>query len=115
MVSDELLQALLAFRRERDWSAFHTPRNLAISISLEAAELLEHFQWLVGDEDGLDTASERADQIAEEVADLAIYLSYLCHDLGIDLDRAVRMKLETNERRYPVDRARGRATKHSEL
>lgn len=115
MLPDELLQSLLAFRRDRDWEAFHTPRNLAISISLESAELLEHFQWIVGEGDGLDAASERADQIAEEVADLAIYLSYLCHDLGIDLDRAVRMKLETNAERYPVDRARGRATKHSDL
>jgi len=115
MVKGELLDQLLAFRKEREWEPFHSPRNLAISISLEAAELLEHFQWARGGDEVQKAVQERADEISEEIADLAIYLTYLCHDLEIDLDRAVREKLAVNTARYPLERSRGRAAKHTDL
>jgi dCTP diphosphatase len=115
MVEEQLLEALLAFRREREWESFHSPRNLAISLSLEAAELLENFQWAREEDDVEEAVQERNDRISEEVADLAIYLTYLCHDLGIDLDRAIREKLAVNAARYPLEKSRGRSTKHGDL
>lgn len=112
MLRDETVAALLSFRRERDWEQFHTPKNLAIAISVEAAELLEHFQWTADS----DTAS-RADQdaLSEEIADVAILLTYLAHDLKIDLDAAVARKLAINGQRYPVESSRGTARKYRDI
>lgn len=106
MVSEQTREALLAFRRDREWEQFHTPKNLAIGIAVEAAELLEHFQWT-----GEGAIATSSTGIRHELADVAILLTYLAHDLGVDLDQAVREKLEVNGRRYPVDQSRGRATK----
>lgn len=108
MVRKETVDALLAFRRERDWEQFHTPKNLAIAISVEAAELLEQFQWTIGPDGSGVPSSER---VREEIADVAILLTYLAHDLGVDLDAAVAHKLVLNGQRYPVATSRGNATK----
>ena len=115
MIGNDLLVELLEFRQKRNWEQFHKPKDLAICLSVEAAELLEIFQWK-SDEDvtGL-IASESKQRIEEEVADVAIVLSYLCHDLGIDLHAAVRSKLEKNEAKYPVRKAYGSSKKYSEL
>jgi len=113
VVSDETRQALLAFRAERDWEQFHSPRNLAVAIAVEAGELLEQFQWRRPGDDGQRTGQEAA--VAAEMADVAILLTYLANDLGVDLEQAVRAKLAVNAERYPVERARGRATKHDAL
>jgi dCTP diphosphatase len=109
MLSKETVKALLAFRRERDWEQFHTPKNLAIAISVEAAELLEHFQWM-SEEGAASVASSQP--VWEEVADVMILLTYLAHDLGIDLDAAVNQKLTINGRRYPVATSKGNARKY---
>src|SRR5512136_1133339 len=79
---DQLLAEILKFRSDRDWEKSHTPRNLAISISLEAAELLENFQWQVGEE---PMKSEVREDVSKEMADIFIYLLSMSHDLGIDL------------------------------
>lgn len=109
MIRKELVDALLEFRRERDWSQFHTPKNLAIAIAVEAGELLEQFQWTT---DAYDPAAASRESVRDEIADVAILLTYLAHDLGIDLDAAVTHKLALNGERYPVATSRGNATKH---
>ncbi len=113
MVSDTTLQALLAFRAARAWERFHTPRNLAVGIAVEAGELLEQFQWREAGDDGVHPGQAAA--VTAEMADVAILLTYLAHDLRIDLDQAVRDKLAVNAQRYPVEKARGRATKYDAL
>jgi NTP pyrophosphatase (non-canonical NTP hydrolase) len=113
LVSDETRQALLTFRAEREWEQFHSPLNLAVAIAVEAGELLEQFQWRRPGDDGQRAGQEEA--VAAEMADVAILLTYLAHDLGVDLEQAVKAKLAVNAQRYPVERARGRATKHDAL
>jgi NTP pyrophosphatase (non-canonical NTP hydrolase) len=112
MLANDLQNELLQFRAERDWQQFHTPRNLAISLSLEAGEVLELFQW----EDRQGEALEKImPRLRDEVADVAVYLTYLCMDLGINLEEAVRQKLEQNRRKYPVELCKGMAKKYTEL
>ena len=110
MLRKEIVDALLAFRKDRDWKQFHTPKNLAIAISVEAAELLEQFQWTK--EEGA-VAAGSSDAIKQEIADVAILLTYLAHDLGIDLDAAVARKLAINGEHYPLETSKGSAQKHS--
>jgi NTP pyrophosphatase (non-canonical NTP hydrolase) len=112
MLPDDLMQELIAFRAERDWEQFHTPRNLAISLSLEAGEVLELFQWQDPRGDAVQAVLPR---LQDEVADVAVYLTYLCHDLGIDLQAAVRSKMAKNRAKYPVALAKGSAKKYTEL
>lgn len=103
-----------AFRDERDWMQFHDPKNLAVSIAIETAELLEHFQW----KDKAQSerhAAENKQAVAEEIADVAIYLLELADNLGIDLEKAINEKLDKNARKYPVEKARGVAKKYTEL
>lgn len=112
MLSEATVDALLAFRAVRDWEQFHSPKNLAIALSVETAELLEAFQWTVG-EDRLPYAAERVARIREELGDVAILLTYLAHDLGVDLEEAVLAKMALNAKRYPVAASKGNAIKHS--
>ena len=103
---------ILKFRRDRDWEKFHTPRNIAISISLEAAELLENFQWQIGEEPLTAEIKERA---SKEMADIFIYLLSMSHDLGIDLIETATKKLEESQSRYPVEKSKGSSKKYTEL
>ena len=111
---DELRAGLRAFAAARDWEQFHTPKNLAMALSVEAAELLEHFQWLTAEQSTrLDARTRRA--VADELADVLLYLTRLADVLGIDLVAAGRRKLRLNARKYPVAKARGNARKYTEL
>lgn len=114
MISNDLLAELLSFRQKRNWEQFHKPKDLAISLSVEAAELLEIFQWKTNEEVAALIATESKQRIEDEVADVAIMLSFLCHDLSIDLNSAVRSKLEKNEVKYPVQKAYGNSQKYDE-
>lgn len=114
MISDQLRDELLAFRMERDWEQFHNLRTLSTSIALEAAELMEHTQW-AKDADLPTLATEHRDALAEEMADIAMLLTYLAHDLRVDLETAVRQKLVKNAAKYPVEKAKGVATKYDRL
>jgi dCTP diphosphatase len=114
IVRQEILDQLLRFRHERDWEKFHTSRNLATAISVEAAELLECFQW-ASDDQLEHLLSTRRVAIEDEIADIAILLSYLCHDLAMDIDSVVEAKLEKNRAKYPLHLARGNATKYDRL
>jgi dCTP diphosphatase len=109
-----LLKKLVSFRDRRDWAQFHDPKDLAEAISIEAAELLELFLWKTPDESRQLPDSVRA-HAAEEVADVFIYLALLSHELGVDIEKAVLDKLEKNEKRYPEVKAKGNATKYTEL
>lgn len=114
MLNPLLLADLLTFRRERDWEQFHDPRNLSAAIAIEAAELQEIFLW-AKDTELNSRVDERKVAIEQEVADVAILLSYLCHDLNIDLDVAVRKKMEINRLKYSIERSRGTSKKYDEL
>jgi NTP pyrophosphatase (non-canonical NTP hydrolase) len=105
----ELINEIVRFRDARDWAQFHTPRNLAMALSVEAGELLERFLWT---EDGDEADPEGS---REEIADVLIFALLFCHELGIDPAEVVREKLAVNEEKYPVELARGRAVKWDEL
>ena len=111
---DTLRSVLRFFAAERDWDRFHSPKNLAMALSVEVAELVEHFQWLTEAESAA-LSPETAAQVAEEIADVQIYLVRLADKLGIEIESAVAAKLEVNERKYPVDRAYGSAAKYTRL
>lgn len=104
-----LRQAVAGFVGGRDWQPFHTPKNLSMSIAIEAAELMEHFQWLSTGEAqaAVEDPAERA-AVADELADIVIYCLSLVNALDLDLSSAVLNKLRINEQRYPADRFRGR-------
>ena len=111
---DQLRNGLRRFAAAREWEQFHTPKNLAMALAVEVAELLEHFQWLTAEQSAaLDARRRRA--VADEIADVLLYLTRLADVLGIDAVAAARRKIQTNARKYPVARARGNARKYSEL
>lgn len=105
-----LVEELRDFVDRRQWSGFHTPKNLAMSLLIEAGELAEHFQWLV-DEQGLPQEEEDRLAVADEIADVLIYLVLLADKLGIDPIDAARRKIKLNEGRYPEDRCQGKVPK----
>lgn len=103
---DELKSELIKFQKERDWKKFHTPENLAKSISIESAELLEHFQW------GKDYDKN---EVADEVADVLIYCIYMADSLNLDIKEIIRNKMEKNAIKYPVSKSKGNAKKYTEF
>ena len=103
---DELKAELILFQKERDWKKFHTPENLAKSISIEAAELLEHFQWQKEYDEG---------EVADELADVLIYCIYMADALDLNIKEIILNKMKKNAIKYPVDKSRGNSTKYTEL
>lgn len=103
----ETIERIRKFSDDRDWDQFHTPENLAKSIVIEAAELLECFQW---SEDEYDLQ-----HIKEELADVIVYCQNMLDKLNLDVDEIVNMKMEQNEKKYPVDKAKGNAAKYDQL
>jgi len=114
MIKAELVERLIEFRRERDWEQFHSPKDLAISLSLEASELLEWFQWQSDDDIIKKFNSDKREALEDEVADVVAYLTYLCHDLGIDVNKAVATKIDKNSLKYPVEKVKGSSAKYDE-
>ena len=104
---DETLDRIRKFTTDRDWDQFHSPANLAKSISIEANELLECFQW---SDDGYDL-----EHVKEELADVMVYSQNLLDALGLDADEIINMKMTMNEAKYPVEKAKGSAKKYNEL
>jgi NTP pyrophosphatase (non-canonical NTP hydrolase) len=103
----ETIERIRKFSEDRDWDQFHSPENLAKSIVIEAAELLECFQWSDSDYD--------LQSVKEELADVIVYTQDLLDKLGLDVDEIVNMKMEQNERKYPVEKAKGNAAKYDQL
>lgn len=110
-ISKETVNKVLKFRDDRDWKQFHDPKDLAISISLEASELLEIFQWSRDDVYCLD----KIDQIKEELADVVNYCILMADACNLDLDKIITDKIKLNAAKYPVDKAKGTSTKYNEL
>ena len=110
-----LSEKAIQFRDARDWKQFHDPKNLAEAISIEAGELLENFLWLKNIDKSYSLNSSKLKNITEEVADIMIYLLYLCDALKIDLTQAVVDKIEINEKKYPVDKAKGNSKKYKDF
>jgi len=105
----ELRDAMARFVRERDWEQFHSPKNLVMGLSVEAAELAEHFLWIDNEASrGVVNDPAKLGEIADEMADVTCYLLALCNTLGIDLSEAVRGKLVKNAVKYPVEKCRGK-------
>jgi hypothetical protein len=110
-MNQETIDQILKFRDDRDWKQFHNPKDLAISISLEAAELLEVFQWSAEDV----TCSDKIDKIKEELADVANYCVLMADACGLDLDEIVREKIKRNEEKYPIEKSKGSKRKYTNL
>lgn len=110
----DLRDQLRAFAAARDWEQFHSPRNLATALAVEAAELLEPFQWLT-DEQGRNLPPATRAAVEEELADVLLYLVRLADQLDVDLAAAARAKIVRNGEKYPVEKARGSSRKYDEL
>lgn len=111
---DELIKKIVAFRNARDWKQFHNPKDCAISLSLEASEVLEHFQWKSKEEIEKYIKSNKK-EIADELADVLYWVLLISHDLGIDITKASEIKLKENAKKYPIKKAKGKHSKYTEL
>lgn len=111
---EEIQARLRDFATERDWEQFHTPKNLAMALTIEASELMELFQWLTPEESGRVMDGDHSEAVRDEVADVMIYLLRLADVLNVDLGEAVDHKLAKNGERYTVERSRGSASKVTE-
>jgi NTP pyrophosphatase (non-canonical NTP hydrolase) len=111
---EALISRANALRDARNWRQFHTPKDMMVSLCLEAAEVLEHTQWRNGEELAAHLAAKR-DEVGGELADVLYWTLLIAHDLGIDLELAFERKMALNEERYPVEKARGNATKYDKL
>ena len=111
---DDLTARIVEFRDARDWKQYHSPRNLAASVSIEAGELLELFQWSSDETVAADVAARHGD-ISRELADIVIYCVLMAHETGVDLEAAIDAKLAENDAKYPQDKARGSRVKYTEL
>jgi NTP pyrophosphatase (non-canonical NTP hydrolase) len=100
------------FAAERDWDQFHSPKNLAMALNVEAAELLEHFQWLT-ESQSASLNAETLSEVAEEIADIQLYLMRLADKLGVDIVAASLAKIEKNAEKYPADKVRGSSKKYT--
>lgn len=105
----KILQKILNFRKERDWEQFHLPKNLAISLSLEASEILELFQWTKDN----NLPDKELNQLRKELADTYYYLLLLAHEFNVDLDEALEYKMKENTKKYPIKLSKGNATKYN--
>ena len=108
---NELTEMIVKFREERNWKQFHNPKDIAISLLLEAGELLENFQWKSSEE----AVEVNRDKIVAELADVLYYVLLLSHERGIDVEEALKLKMIENERKYPVQKAFGSNKKYTEL
>lgn len=111
---EKLKKQLRDFAEIRDWDQFHSPKNLSMALSAEVAEIIEHFQWLT-EEQSKNLPQNKLDEVETELADALIYLIRLADKLDIDLLVAAQSKIELNEQKYPVDKAKGNAKKYTEL
>ncbi|MGH7995221.1 MAG: nucleotide pyrophosphohydrolase [Opitutaceae bacterium] len=122
MISDatatvaELKTRILAFSRERDWEQFHSPKNLSMALAAETGELMEHFLWTTPEESKrISDEPGKRERIGEEVADVVIYALEFANATGLDVAAAIEAKMVANARKYPVEKARGRADKYTDL
>lgn len=110
----ELQRIIIDFRNKRDWKQFHNPKDLSLSLVLEAAELTEHFQWKSSEEIKVYVKKNKA-QIGDELADVFYWVLLMSHDLQIDIVAALKQKIRQNARKYPIQKAKGNAKKYTEF
>jgi NTP pyrophosphatase (non-canonical NTP hydrolase) len=110
----KLTKRIIAFRDAREWKQFHNPKDLAISLVLEAGEVMEHFQWKNAREMEKHVKENRS-EIGDELADVLYWVLLMSHDLGIDILKAVDKKMKINESKYPIEKAKGKHTKYNKL
>ena len=110
---NQIKERLREFAAERDWDQFHSPKNLAMALIVETAELVEHFQWL-NEEESTSLPPDKFAEVEHELADIQIYLIRLADKLNVDLIKAAVAKIELNEKKYPVGKVKGSARKYSE-
>ena len=110
----DLRSKIAAFIDERDWEQFHSPKNLAMALSVEVAEIVEHFQWLT-EEQSRTLPPEKLAEVREEIGDVMIYLTELSEKLGLDPVEAAKSKLEINRQKYPAELVKGKASKYTEF
>jgi len=111
---DKLQKMIIAFRDERDWKQFHNPKDTAISLVLEASEFLEHFQWK-NETEIKEHLKNNFDDISDELADVLYWVLLIAHDLGINLEEAENRKMTKNRAKYPLEKAKGKHLKYTEL
>lgn len=111
---EELQKKVIAFRNARNWEQFHNPKDLAVSLVLEATEFLEHFQWKTSDEINAHIKTKRND-MEDELADVLYWVLLIAHDMEIDLSKSFARKMAQNERKYPISKAKGTHKKYNEL
>lgn len=111
---EQITDIIRKFRDERDWKQFHTPKDMAAAISIEAGELLEHFLWKTNEE-AEERLKTHREEVVEEVADIGIFLFELADNLNIPLGEAMLQKIQKNGKKYPVEKAKGKHTKYTEL
>ncbi|HDR4365331.1 TPA: nucleotide pyrophosphohydrolase [Bacillus cereus] len=110
-MNQNTIKKILKFRDDRDWKQFHNPKDLAISLSLEASELLENFQWKSSE----DAIEQNLENIKDELADVLIYSILLADQMNLDIEEVIQNKLEKNQRKYPVEKSFGSNKKYNEL
>lgn len=110
----KLTERILEFRDSRNWKQFHNPKDMALSLVLEAAEVLEHFQWKNGEELTEYLKTNKA-EVSDELMDVLYWTLYLCNDLEIDIPEAFERKMKKNEAKYPIHKAKGKKEKYTEL
>lgn len=110
-MNEEIIKQVLAFRRNRNWEQFHNPKDLAISLSIEASELLENFQWKTSEE----ALESKKESVADELADVLIYAIYLADTMDLNIDDIILNKMAKNEAKYPIEKAFGRKDKYTDL
>ncbi|MFA6076560.1 MAG: nucleotide pyrophosphohydrolase [Candidatus Paceibacterota bacterium] len=111
---NDLTKRIIAFRDARDWKQFHNPKDVALSLVLEATEVMEHFQWKSKEEIEKYIKTNKV-EIGEELADVLYWVLLMSHDLKIDVSEALKKKILKNEEKYPVEKAKGRHTKYNKL
>lgn len=110
---DDLIRALRLFVKERDWEQFHSPKNLSMSLSVEVAEIVEHFQWLT-EEQSKNLNPDKKQALADEIGDVLIYLTMLADKFGIDPIKAAKEKMKRNSEKYPANKVKGKSGKYTE-
>ena len=111
---DHLLTRIRKFSDERDWGQFHSPKNISMALSVEASELLEHFQWMSQEQSNNVSVAKKA-EVADEAADVFLYLLRLCDEMDIDLVKAANQKIDKNAIKYPIEKSKGQPTKYDKL
>jgi len=110
----ELTDRIIKFRDARDWKQFHNPKDVALSMVLEAGEVMEHFQWK-DKEEVEEYLKQNKDDVAEEIADVLYYILLMSHDLNIDIEETLEKKIKKNESKYPVEKSKGNHKKYNEI